>query len=527
MVDMGNNREISDSLLIHGGGSVLIGILYAISSYMLAHKIASSANAESEAPHFYLWLDNRACQGISTPVTVTSPFDGITVGTVDIAGRRQIREAISSSLDAFQTLKRISRHQRSELLQRVIELLYESRTELVDAMILEGGKPRMFAEQEFERTIATFGWAAEEAKRFCGSEVAMDGMIRGKGYEGHTRREPLGIILAITPFNFPLNLVAHKVAPALAVGNSVILKPASNTPIAALILARIISEAGFPAGSVNALPMRHADIPMLLQSDKIKMLSFTGSPDVGWQLKREAHKQRVTLELGGNSGTFVDETADIEKTARLLALGGFAHAGQSCIAVQRIYAHKNIYEALLNQLLSETKKIKAGNPQQADVITGPVISSSAADRIMKWLREATASGAVIEHGGKRLELGTGQIIEPTLLTHVKDSMQVCCRELFGPVITLSPVNDCSEAVYRINQSEFGLQAAIFSHDIRNIQYATEHLEVGGVIINDAPTFRVDHMPYGGVKASGLGREGIRSAMLEMSEEKMVVTRLSI
>jgi len=494
---------------------------------MLAHKLRGPAHSELELPHFYLWLDNEARQGMPTTLKIESPFDGKPVGTVSLAGRRHIREAIISSQRAFENLKGMSRDQRARLLARVVELLNDSRTELVDAMILEGGKPRMFAEQEFERTITTFGWASEEARRFCGEQVPMDGMSRGQGYEGYTRREPIGTIFAITPFNFPLNLVAHKVAPALACGNPVILKPASNTPITALILARIISEAGFPPGSLNAMPMRHADISLLFESDDVKMVSFTGSPQVGWHLKQMVGKQRITLELGGNAGTYVDEHTDIEFAAKQLAMGGFAHAGQSCISVQRIFAHEAVYTELLEKLVTATKKTKAGNPHHKDVVTGPLITAESTQRVLTWIREAEKNGARIECGGKLLELGQGRIIEPTLLTRVKDSMRICRQEVFGPVMTLTPVNSCEEAIGRINDSDYGLQAAIFSHDIRNIQYAVEHLEVGGVIINDVPTYRVDHMPYGGTKGSGLGREGIRSAMLEMSEEKMVVTRLSI
>lgn len=501
--------------------------IYAIYRCMLARKSRVPANLEPEVPHFYLWLNNEARQGMSTPLEITSPFDGMLVGTVSISGRRQIREAIVSSKTAFQNLKNMTRFQRSKLLSRVVELLHDSRTELVDAMILEGGKPRMLAEQEFERSLSTFSWASEEIKRFCGEQIPMDGDARGRGYEGQTKREPIGIILAITPFNFPLNLMAHKVAPALACGNPVILKPASNTPITALIIARIVSDAGFPAGSLNVLPMRHQDVPVLLQSDDIKMISFTGSSEIGWALKRLAGKQRVTLELGGNSGTYVDENADLEFAAHQLAIGGFSHAGQSCIAVQRIFAHEKIYDQFLSLLIKETKKIKTGNPQSINVITGPLITAKSAERVLAWIHEAEASGAKVECGGKRIDSGKGQMIEPTLLTHVKESMQVCCKEVFGPVITLSPVSSCDEAISRINSTVYGLQAAIFSHDIRNIQYAIEHLEVGGVIINDFPTYRIDHMPYGGSKSSGLGREGVRSAMLEMTEEKMVVTRLSI
>ncbi|MCF7822068.1 MAG: aldehyde dehydrogenase family protein, partial [Mariprofundaceae bacterium] len=439
---------------------------------------------------------------------------------------RQIRDALAGCEKAFHKLRAMSRYQRSELLFKVVKRLNDAKTELVDALILEGGKPRMFAEQEFERTVSTFTWAAEEAKRFCGAQIPMDGMARGEGYEGYTRREPIGIIAAITPFNFPLNLVAHKVAPALATGNSVLLKPASSTPISALILAHIISEAGFPAGSVNAMPIRHQDIPVLLQSDSIRVLSFTGSPEAGWFLKQLARKQKVVLELGGNSGSFVDQSADLAWAARQLALGGFAHAGQSCIAVQRIYVHKNVYEPFLEKLVEKARATKAGNPQGADVVTGPVITAESAKRIIAWIREAVTSGAKIACGGKRLKPGRGQVIEPTVLTDVKDSMQVCCKEVFGPVITVAPVEDAAEAIRRINRSEYGLQAAVFSNDLHTIQHAIEALEVGGVVINDFPTYRVDHMPYGGTKNSGLGREGILSAMLEMTEEKMVVTRKS-
>ncbi len=492
---------------------------------MLAHKIETPATREVDAPHIYLWLNNEARQGVASPLAVTSPFDGRLVGIVSVAGRRHIREAIAGSSKAFQTLKWMSRFRRSELLNKVTELLHESRNELVDAMILEGGKPRMFAEQEFERTISTFNWASEEAKRFGGEQIPMDGMSRGKGYEGYTRREPMGTILAITPFNFPLNLVAHKVAPALASGNSIILKPSSETPITALILARIISEAGFPSGSLNVLPMHHHDVPILFQSSDIKMLSFTGSPESGWMLKQMVQKQRVSLEMGGNSGTFVDESADLDMAARLLTLGGFSHAGQSCISVQRIYAHEKIYDQLLEKLIKETEKIVVGNPQKNEVVSGPVINAKAANRILNWIDEAVSQGAEMNCGGKRVDTGIGQIIEPTLITNVKDSMKICNKEVFGPVITLARVADYKEAVSRINQSEYGLQAAVFSHDLRTIQHAIKHLVVGGVIINDAPTYRVDHMPYGGVKASGMGREGIRSAMLEMTEEKMVVTHL--
>jgi acyl-CoA reductase-like NAD-dependent aldehyde dehydrogenase len=481
--------------------------------------------AKHTAPHFYLWIHGEGRDGNVQPDEIRNPYDGTLVGTVSMAGRRQIRDGIRSSQSACQALKAMSRFRRAELLLRMRDSLRDIRAELVDALILEGGKPRVFAEQEFARTLATFTWAAEEARRFCGEMVPLDGLERGAGYEGHTRREPLGIIFGITPFNFPLNLVAHKVAPALASGNAIIIKPATNTPIAALLMARVASAAGWPDGSLNVLPMRHRDVPLLLTDDRIRMISFTGSPDVGWQLKRSADKQRITLELGGNSGTYVDSDADLAWASERLALGGFAQAGQSCIAVQRIYVQQQVYEPFLEMIVAQAKATQSGNPHESDTVVGPVISAQAADRIMAIIDEAVADGARIACGGKRLTLGIGNVIEPTVLTDVHEDMLVCSKEIFAPVITILPVSGIDEAIRRINNSPFGLQAAVFSRHLPTVQAAIERIETGGIIINDFPTFRVDHMPYGGVKSSGLGREGIRSAMLEMSEPKMIVTRL--
>lgn len=422
-------------------------------------------------------------------------------------------------------MRNMARHSRAELLLAIASGIKQAATELTDALIMEAGKPRGYAELEVKRTITTFTIASEEARRFSGEIIAMDAFAQGEGYSGHSERIPLGIIFGITPFNFPLNLVAHKVAPALAAGNSIIIKPSSLTPISALILARIISEAGAPAGAVNVVPMHHKDVPMLLHNEHIKMLSFTGSADIGWHLKQSVIRQKVSLELGGNSGSYVDETCNLNWAAERLALGGFAQAGQSCISVQRIYVHQRVYDSFLSQLIRFGKKIKTGDPLNKDVVTGPVINLKTATRISQWIREAESAGARIELGGKRLPDENGRIIEPTILTDVKESMQVSCKEVFGPVVTVTPVSGVEEAVHRINRSHFGLQAAIFSHNLRSVEYATRHLEVGGIIVNDFPTYRADHMPYGGVKGSGLGREGVHSAMLEMSEEKMIVTRL--
>ncbi|RMD63794.1 MAG: aldehyde dehydrogenase family protein, partial [Planctomycetota bacterium] len=453
-----------------------------------------------------------------------NPWDGKTVATVSLAGRRRIQQALRASKRASVVLRQLSRARRAEILERITSGLADARTEIVDALIMESGKPRMFAEQELDRTLSVFAWAAGEARRFDGERIPLDGMRRGEGYEGWTRREPIGPVLGITPFNFPLNLVAHKIAPALAVGCPVIIKPSSDTPITALILGRVISEAGAPPGAVNVLPMRHADIPLLLASSVIRLVSFTGSPAVGWRIKKQVERQPVMLELGGNSGTIVDADADIAEAARRCAVGGFAQAGQSCISVQRIYAHERIYEAFLDALVHETKQLKAGDPRRDDVTVGPVIHGRAADRVMAWIGEAVAAGARILAGGHRLGDGAGNLIEPTILVDVTEDMGVCRKEIFGPVVTVAPFAELEDAIGRINRSEFGLQAAIFSQRLDHVQQAVETLDVGGVVINDVPTFRVDHMPYGGVKGSGLGREGLRSAMREMSVEKMVVVK---
>ncbi|MDX8411179.1 MAG: aldehyde dehydrogenase family protein [Mariprofundaceae bacterium] len=475
------------------------------------------------APHFYLWINNKAQDGIAS-FQVCSPFNNKLVTTVSMAGDRHVEAAIKSSANAFADLRGMARHARAELLLRMVDGLGEAQTEIVDALVLEGGKPRAFALQEFERSLAVFSWAAEETRRFTGELLPMDGMARGEGYEGYTRREAIGPVFGICPFNFPLNLVAHKVAPAIAVGNPIIIKPATQTPISALIMARIATEAGAPAGSLNVLPMQHEQAALLLADERIKMVSFTGSPKVGWDMKGRIGKKRVALELGGNSGSIVDASADLDWAAARLALGGFAQAGQSCIAVQRIYVQRDVFKPFLIRLVAAAKETKAGDPREEDVVVGPVINNSAADRIMAWIDEAVGGGATLACGGRRLDMGVGNVIEPTVLTDVSTDMKVSCQEVFGPVITVTPFDAIDDAIAAINDSNFGLQAGVFTNDLTHAHHAIDALEVGGVVINDFPTYRVDHMPYGGVKHSGLGREGIRYTMLEMSEEKVVVIR---
>ncbi|MDQ6965968.1 MAG: aldehyde dehydrogenase family protein, partial [Mariprofundaceae bacterium] len=393
-----------------------------------------------KVPHFYLWIHGEARSG-AEEFEVLNPYNDVCMGTVSMAGHKEVCEAVNSACKAAPELAGMSRYARSILLKDIAAGLDDARGEIIDALIIEGGKPRMFAEQELERSLAVFSWAAEEARRFCGEQIPMDGMQRGEGYEGYTRREPIGPILGITPFNFPLNLVAHKIAPALAVGNPIIIKPAGDTPISALLLARIISQAGAPAGSVNVLPMPHEEVAGLLAGDEIRMLSFTGSPNVGWALKRQATRQRVTLELGGNSGSIVDNSADLSFAAARCALGGFAQAGQSCIAVQRIYVQQKAFEPFLKMLKQETAKLGVGDPRAEGVAVGPLINKAAADRVSTLIKQAEKDGAAIVHGGKRRRIGSGNVIEPTILTNVDERMDVCKSEVFGPVVTVTPFEE--------------------------------------------------------------------------------------
>jgi len=475
------------------------------------------SHLEPEAPHFYLWLHGEARKGTQTQVEISNPFDGSLVGTTAMAGRIQINDAIHSAQEALPQLVAMSRSQRAKGLLNIVTLLNEAQTELVDTLIMEVGKPRKLAEQEVEHCIDTFTYAAEEAHQFCNAPLPLNKLSHKKTYKTHTRREPIGVIFGIMPFNFPLHLMARKVAPALAIACPIIIKPASNTVFSALILARIISQAGFPDGSVNVLPMHHRDISILLQHDAIKMLSFTGSSDVGWALKRHAWNQKVNLELGGNAGVYIDKTADLNSSAKQLAFSGFAFAGQSSVSTQCIYVHHHVYKDFIALLIQQAKHLNCGNPCDSDTIIGPVINKEAADRILFWIQKAVSSGAKIALGGQALKLGKGLIISPTILTDVQESMQVCSHEVFAPIVTVLPVDDINCAIKHINASKFNLQTSIFSHDTHVIQQAISNLQCANIMINDT-------LPYAHTEHSDMSRERIRSTMLEMSLEKIIVSR---
>jgi glyceraldehyde-3-phosphate dehydrogenase (NADP+) len=453
---------------------------------------------------------------------VVNPYSNEIVAQVYQAQKTDIEDAIQSAQTAFQQTKILPAYRRAEILETVATKLSLRTEELASLMTAESGKPITNSRAELDRAIFTFKYASEEAKRISGECIPLDLVSNSEKRFGTVRRFPIGPILAITPFNFPLNLVAHKVAPVIASGNSMVLKPAPQTPLLALILGEIILEAGAPEGMVNVFPCSNELAESMVCNDRFKMLTFTGSANVGWFLKSISGKKKVTLELGGNAGVIVDKSTDVENIVKRIALGAYGQAGQSCIKVQRIYIHNDIYDTFVRSFIEITKAIKFGDPTNPETIVGPLIDKSAADRVESWIKEALMDGAKLLTGGSR----NGLIIEPTVLTNVHSRMKVFCQEIFGPVVTLHPFTTIEEAVAGINDSVYGLQAGIFSNDFKNIFYAYENLEVGGVIVNDFPTYRIDHMPYGGVKDSGLGREGIKYAIEEMTEPKLMVINLS-
>ncbi len=390
--------------------------------------------------------------------------------------------------------------------------------ELVELIAREAGKPIKAARVEVERSILTFRTAAEEAMRINGEVVPLDWMAASENRFGIVRRFPIGPISGITPFNFPLNLVAHKVAPALAAGNSIILKPAPQSPLTAIKLGEIFLEAEGPAGSLSIVPCDVTDADPLVTDERIRMLSFTGSPTVGWMLKNRAGKKKVTLELGGNAGVIVHADTDLDFAATRIVQGGFGYAGQTCISVQRVLVQQTVFAPFLEKLIPKVQALRLGDPLDETTDLGPVIGDRDAERIGNWIEEAVAGGAQVLTGGSR----QGRLISPTVLTRTNPSMAVNCHEVFGPVVTVEPYDAFDAALERLNDSVFGLQAGIFTDTLGLAMKAYERLNVGGVIIGDIPTFRVDHMPYGGVKDSGLGREGLRYAIEEMTEPRLLV-----
>src|SRR6266850_8261278 len=458
------------------------------------------------------WIEQGELQEIK------APFDGSVIAQVYQGTRDHAQAAIAAAVKAFGTTRRLPAFERQRVLRRVAQSIAERKEEFARTMAQEAGKPIKASRTEVERAIFTFNVAAEESTRIYGEYIPLDWQEFTAGRWGLVRRFPLGPIAGITPFNFPLNLVAHKVAPAIASGCTVVLKPASQTPLTALRLAKIIENAGWPAGALNVLLLTNEDASLLVTDDRLKILSFTGSSAVGWQLKARAGKKRVTLELGGNAAVIVHSDADIAYAAERCASGGFAYSGQSCISVQRILVQRSVYDQFLQAFLERVRKLKTGDPLNEQTDVGPLISERDAIRVTEWVQEAVSGGGKLLTGGKR----PGSVVEPTVLTGTNEHMRVNCEEVFAPVKTVEPYDDFTAAIRAVNDSRYGLQAGVFTRDAKLLFQAYDELDVGGVIAGDVPTFRMDHMPYGGVKDSGQGREGLRYAIEEMTERKLLV-----
>lgn len=456
-----------------------------------------------------------------TVLPVHDPFTGKVLAEVAQAGSEDASDAAQSTSDAARQMGALSSHGRYHLLQKIAGALYDRRDEFAQLMTAEAGKPITDAKREVSRAVQTFTVAAEEARRIPGDVIPLDWTPGTDSHLGILRRVPIGPVLGITPFNFPLNLVAHKVAPALAAGNSILIKPAPQAPLTALLLGEVAMEAGVPPGGLNILPCDNTVAEQLVTDPRFKLLSFTGSAAVGWKLKALSGKKKVVLELGGNAGVIVEPDADLELATQRCATGGFAYAGQTCISVQRIFVHHSIADLFTTKLLLQVARLKAGDPGESGTIVGPLIDQGAANRVEGWIAEAVSQGARVLLGGKRL----GSVVEATVLGNVTPAMKVSCQEVFGPVVTVTPYQEFEEAIEALNQSDYGLQAGVFTQNVDKIFQAFRRLEVGAVLANEIPTFRTEHMPYGGVKDSGLGREGVASTIEEMTEPRLLVLNL--
>jgi acyl-CoA reductase-like NAD-dependent aldehyde dehydrogenase len=452
---------------------------------------------------------------------VRAPYDQGVIAQVFQGTRQHAEAAVRAAVKAFGTTRRLPAFERQRVLRRVAQAISERKQEFARTISQEAGKPIRSARTEVDRAIFTFTVAAEESTRIYGEYLPLDWQEYTAGRWGIVKRFPLGPILGITPFNFPLNLVAHKVAPAIAAGCSMVLKPAPQTPLTALLLAEAVQQAGWPDGGLNVLPLSNDDAGLLVSDDRIKLMSFTGSASVGWALKRNSGKKKVLLELGGNAAVIVHSDADVLYAAERAVTGAFSYAGQSCISVQRILAERSVYGQFTNAFLAGVSKLRTGDPLDEGTDVGPLIRESDVARALDWIQEAVRGGARLLAGGQR----NASILEPTVLTGTKPEMKVNCQEIFAPVVTVEPYDSLDVAMSELNNSAYGLQAGIFTRDAKLLFQAYEELELGALIAGDVPTFRIDHMPYGGLKDSGLGREGLRYVIEEMTEPKLLVMNL--
>ena len=475
------------------------------------------ATATNLVPHrIFLagrWVDSPDVLVVENPARPGEP-----AGLTYQATPEQYEEAVEAAVAAFEVTRRLPAYERAATLRNISNGIRARREELGRLIALEAGKPIRDALVEVDRATLTFRLGAEEAERIGGELIPLDLMASSKGRVGITRRFPAGPVAAISPFNFPLNLAAHKLAPAIAAGCSIVLKPPSKDPLTMLTVAEIVEEAGAPAGSVSILPMSRELGDRLVADDRFRLLTFTGSPAVGWGMKARAGKKKVVLELGGNAGAIVDRTADLDWAVKRITVGAFSYAGQVCISVQRLFVHDDVFDAFVERFTAAAGTLRLGDPLDPETDLGPMVDAKAALRTQAWVDEAVAMGGRILLGGR----ADGTFFGPTILADTPVEAKVCSDEAFAPIVVLFRFSDFADAVRRVNASHFGLQAGVFTNDLANAFTAFNELEVGGVILNDIPTYRIDHMPYGGVKDSGLGREGLRHAIEDMTEIRILV-----
>ena len=449
---------------------------------------------------------------------VKSPFNGQVVARLGKPSARDVEDAIAAAADAFDATRRLPVHARAEALAHISRRIEQRKDEVAEVIAREGGKPLKWAKVEAARAVSTFRWAAEETRRSGGELLRLDTEASLGSRVGLVRRFPLGPVLAIAPFNFPVNLVAHKMAPALAVGAPIAVKPATKTPLGALFLGELFAETDLPPGMCSILPVGGSEAQKMAADDRFKKISFTGSTEVGWKLREAAPKTAITLELGGNAGVIVHADADLETAAQRIAFGGYYQAGQSCISVQRVLVHADVADDFSSKLVAEVDKLKTGDPMDPETDVGPLIDHDALERVSAWVDEAVQAGAEVLTGGKRED----PFYRPTVLARTRSDMKVRCQEIFGPVTTVDTYTDFDAAIDEVNNSDYGLQAGVFTKNVDLLFKAWRDIEVGGLIANDVSAFRADQMPYGGTKDSGTGREGLRYAMEEMTESKILV-----
>jgi len=471
---------------------------------------------KQEYPYY---LANRPQQP-NAELAVTNKYSGEVATHVALADAAVLDAAIAAAAQAAAPMRRLAAWQRKVVLVHLAARCRERAAELAEALTIEAGKPITFARGEVDRLIDTVEIAAEESTRIYGEVLPLDISERADGYRGLWKRVPIGPCAFITPWNFPLNLVAHKIAPALACGCPFVLKPASATPIGALVLGEILAETDLPEGAFSILPMKSSAADALVEDERIKKLSFTGSPEVGWQLRDRARFKQVTLELGGNAAVIIERDADLDDAVERNLFGGYYQSGQSCISVQRILVHESVYEVFRTKFVAAVRALNMGDPLLEETFVGPIINEDEAIRIERKIEQAVERGAKLLCGGGR----TGVMVEPTVLENVPADAAAWCEEIFGPVTALARFAEFDEALSVVNASEYGLQAGVFTRDIYKVQQAWDELDVGGVMVNEVPSWRVDHMPYGGVKQSGLGREGVRWAIDSMTEPRLLVVR---